>query len=384
MASSVPQAPRPSRRAIAAIALTALLVVGPVATRRASAFPGAGESQTTLVTEPPASSWGEEVTLTATVTCVSAPPQPTGSVTFDDTAGDAGRYLGTVPLNADGVATLTLSTLDVGARTLRASYSGSSSCGPSADDDTHLVVGITTATMLTSSPNPSQVGETVTFTAHVVAESPGPNVEGAVGFFDESTGTPLGGMPLASGSASISTSALSVGGHRILALFDPGPGTPFGPSSRDVVHTVDAAPPATTPRASPTATVERAEVTRGDQHAGIGSGFQPGETVSGEQLSTPLSLGTQVADDQGVVRFTWTIRGNETLGEHTFTVVGEVSGRASTTFRVVDRGSMPATRADLAPLAIVALPVLAAGIGLRVAARRSNRYSTLPRRAGRS
>ena len=96
--------------------------------------------------------------------------------------------------------------------------------------------------------------------------------------------------------------------------------------------------------------------------------------MSGEQLSTTLSLGTQVANDQGVVRFTWRIRADETLGEHTFTVVGEVSGRASTTFRVVARGSLPATLpatgADPAALAIVSLVVLAAGVGLRVAARR--------------
>ena len=129
-----------------------------------------------------------------------------------------------------------------------------------------------------------------------------------------------------------------------------------------------------TSRASPTATVERTEVVRGDRHVGIGSGFQPGESVSGEQLSTPLSLGTQVANDQGVVRFTWTIRADETLGEHTFSVVGEVSGRATATFRVVARGSppatLPATGADPSAMAIVSLLVLAAGAGLCLAARR--------------
>ena len=128
------------------------------------------------------------------------------------------------------------------------------------------------------------------------------------------------------------------------------------------------------PRTSPTATVARAEVVRGERHVGVGSGFQPGESVSGEQLSTPLSLGTQVADEQGVVRFTWTIRADETLGDHTFAVVGEVSGRATATFRVVARGSppatLPATGADPSVLAIASLLILVAGAGLRLTARR--------------
>lgn len=68
---------------------------------------------------------------------------------------------------------------------------------------------------------------------------------------------------------------------------------------------------------------------------GYGYGFQPGESVTGEQHSTPLGLGTQVADGSGVVRFEWTIRSGETIGNHAFIVTGAQSGSASAGFQVL-------------------------------------------------
>ena len=104
-------------------------------------------------------------------------------------------------------------------------------------------------------------------------------------------------------------------------------------------------------------------ISRGQTQTGHGSGFQPGETVTGTQQSTPFALGTQVADGDGNVTFAWTIRADETFGTHTFTVSGEESGTASATFRVVD-GALPPTGSGVSSMLARALIALVIGVVL--------------------
>ena len=196
MISSAPQAPRAWRSVIAFIALTALLVVGPVAERRASAGDDTSATGTTLEIAPSSSIYGETVTLTATVVSAGVPVED-GTVAF---IGLEGATLGTVSLNAEGVAVLIVDSLSVGAYELYANYNGTSDWSPSSGGAPVFVSAAPTATTLTSSPNPSAFGETVTFTAQVVAD-PSSTVAGEVGFFDESNLlTPIGVAPVASGS----------------------------------------------------------------------------------------------------------------------------------------------------------------------------------------
>ena len=102
----------------------------------------------------------------------------------------------------------------------------------------------------------------------------------------------------------------------------------------------------------------------------MGTGFQPGETVTGEQRSIPLDLGTQVADANGQVTFTWTIRPDETVGAHRFIVTGTESGSASVTFNIV-AAALPATGSET-PMAttLIALAVTLAGTALALLTRR--------------
>lgn len=94
----------------------------------------------------------------------------------------------------------------------------------------------------------------------------------------------------------------------------------------------------------PTAGVAMTKVQRGQTQRGRATGFAPGEVVTGEQRSTPLALGTQIADAAGAVLFTWRIRDDETLGYHRFWVSGQ-SGSASVSFEVVDATvTLPETR----------------------------------------
>jgi LPXTG-motif cell wall-anchored protein len=73
---------------------------------------------------------------------------------------------------------------------------------------------------------------------------------------------------------------------------------------------------------------------RGELQTAIGTGFQPGEVVSGVQYSDPYPVGTQRADVDGTVTFTWVIPADTDISEHTITLTGEESGDVSGTFRV--------------------------------------------------
>ena len=131
-------------------------------------------------------------------------------------------------------------------------------------------------------------------------------------------------------------------------------------------------PPVTPPpSANLAATIQTVRLYRGQTQVGYGSGFQPGESVTGEQHSTPLGLGTQVADANGQVRFEWTVRSNETIGNHAFIVTGAQSGSASVGFQVIARpaaggggggtGALPTTGGSSGLTVAVAVGALLAG-----------------------
>ena len=77
---------------------------------------------------------------------------------------------------------------------------------------------------------------------------------------------------------------------------------------------------------------------RGTQQTAVGTGFTPGETVTGVMTSAPVALGSQVANSQGTVTFTWTVPTATDLGTHTVTLTGATSGSVSASFQVVASG----------------------------------------------
>jgi N-acetylneuraminic acid mutarotase len=91
---------------------------------------------------------------------------------------------------------------------------------------------VATTTVLVSSLNPSMVGESVTFTATVIASSGTPS--GTVTFNDGAT--TLGTGTLSSGTAALATSSLSVGAHSIKAVY--GGDASFLPSWSTLTQTV--------------------------------------------------------------------------------------------------------------------------------------------------
>jgi hypothetical protein len=171
-------------------------------------------SKTALAASPGPSQYGQSVTFTATVTPASGTGTPTGTVTFLD--GTA--TLGTGTLN-NGTATFMTSALAVGGHSVTAAYGGdgtySGSTSAALSQTVNKGAG---AVALSSSANPAQAGQSVTFTATVSAVAPAAGTPtGAVTFL--SGGVALGTGTLSGGKATFTTSSLPVGTDSITASY---------------------------------------------------------------------------------------------------------------------------------------------------------------------
>src|SRR5437867_1062300 len=106
-----------------------------------------------------------------------------------------------------------------------------------------------TSTSLTSTPNPSVTGQTVTLSATVSPVTPAPEaLNGTVTFRDGATS--LGVVTLVNGSASLTISTLAVGSHSLTAAYSGSPD--FAPStSAAVTQTVNPGSTSTTLTSAP-------------------------------------------------------------------------------------------------------------------------------------
>jgi hypothetical protein len=138
---------------------------------------------TTLRTSAPTVVVGQAVTFTATVTAVApGAGTPTGTVTFLDGT----TVLGTVPVGADGTATLTTSFAATGGRSITAIYSGDGTFAASAQSTTEQVSAppalAPTTTALAASARVARIGQAVRFTATVRGGPGAGTPTGTVGF----------------------------------------------------------------------------------------------------------------------------------------------------------------------------------------------------------
>jgi hypothetical protein len=176
-----------SGSATIATTLSVPVPVGQVITATATSVPDNNTSEfsavtvdedattTALTSSPNPSVYGQSVTLTATVTAAApGAGTPTGTVTFMD----GSTALGTGTLNAAGVATLIISTLDVAGspHSITAVYKGDTNDAGSTGTLTNgqTVNADSTSTVVSSSVNPSAFGQSVTFTATVSVTARGP------------------------------------------------------------------------------------------------------------------------------------------------------------------------------------------------------------------
>jgi hypothetical protein len=160
------------------------------------------ETVITVVSAPEPSVTGAQVTLTATVTPMApGAGVPTGSVTFD--FGD-GTELITI-LSAEGIATAVHAwTGTTGSPyTITAVYGGDADFTSSEGTDTQAVDPAPTLTTVTSSPQPSAVGQPVTLIARVATLAPGAGVPSGSVTFDFGDGTATVTAPVVSGAVTV-------------------------------------------------------------------------------------------------------------------------------------------------------------------------------------
>jgi Bacterial Ig-like domain (group 3)/FG-GAP-like repeat/FG-GAP repeat len=153
---------------------------------------------------------GQPVTFTAKVTSTHGAIPDGEQVTFYDGM----TALASVTLSS-GTARYTTSSLSAKTHTIKAIYTGDPTFKPSTGFVTQVVNKYPTTTTLTSSLNPSQFGQAVTFTAHVTGTGPAPT--GKVKFLDGTLA--IGSATLSGGVAKLTKSALAVGTHPITAEY---------------------------------------------------------------------------------------------------------------------------------------------------------------------
>ena len=168
---------------------------------------------TSVISSANPSTFGNSVTLTATVTSLSGGGTPTGSVTFMD----GSTTLGTATITG-GAATFAASALAVGDHSITAVYSGDANFAASTSATlTETVAQAATTTSVFSSENPSNYGDSVTLTAEVVSSYGGVAPTGSITFMDGDT--TLGTVTINNLTATFTTAALTVGDHSITAVY---------------------------------------------------------------------------------------------------------------------------------------------------------------------
>lgn len=188
---------------------------------------GKSPTSTSLVSSLNPFTYGQNVTWTATVIS-SGSVTPTGKVKFTW----SGYTIGSATLNSSGVATLSRS-LNAGTFPLTAVYSGDAhNLGSTSATVNQVVQQAASAAKLTASPNPSTVGQSVTFTAKI--SSPTVTPTGPVTFSEGKT--VLGTTQLSGGKATFTSSSLPVGSTRVTVTYYGN--SNIAKSSASVIETV--------------------------------------------------------------------------------------------------------------------------------------------------
>ncbi len=173
-------------------------------------------TSTTLVSSLNPSTYGQKVTLTARVT-TSAPAPPTGTVVFMQKYFTETSTVGTAALTSGGVATLTTSNLNAYSYQMLAAYRGDiNNLSSTSEVLVQTVLQTTSAAALTSSLNPSRVGQAITFTAIITSPTVIPT--GPVTFTLGQT--TLGTIQLRGGKATFTTSSLPPGSSVVKVTYD--------------------------------------------------------------------------------------------------------------------------------------------------------------------
>ena len=184
---------------------------------------------------------GQAVTFTATVT-----PQFSGTATGIVQFFDGGNFIGSSNLGG-GTTIFFLPILNTGQHSITAKYQGDINFNPSTSLALTQTVNApalkSTQTTLSSSLNPSIVGQPVNLTATVSGSGSG-TPTGTVAFLDGST-TIVSGVALSAGMAMYQDASLTAGTHSLTAVYS-GDANYSGSTSATLTQTVNSSSHSTT------------------------------------------------------------------------------------------------------------------------------------------
>ncbi|MGH7745929.1 MAG: Ig-like domain repeat protein, partial [Candidatus Dormibacteria bacterium] len=283
---------------------------------------------TAVVTSVTPAVTGQAVTYTATIV-VGAPGAgaPTGTINFLDGATSVPGCSAVVV--ASGTAACALSAAGVGSHAITAVYSGDANFATSTSAVvTEVVNQAPTTATVTSSVNPSVVGQGVTYTVAVKANAPGGGTPtGTANFLDGATSVPgCSAVALSAGSATCAATYPVVGSHTITVVYSGDPNYTTATSSA-LAQTVNAAASATTVSSSANPSLPGQPVT---YTANVTSaGGSPTGSVAFKDGATTITGCSAVALAAGAATCAQTYTG---VGGHTITAVysGDANFAAST------------------------------------------------------
>jgi hypothetical protein len=253
----------------------------------------------------------------------------TGSVAFTDGTTPIGSAL----LNAQGVATLTLSSLAPGTHSIVANYSGNGKAAGSVSNPLSFVVKEATTVSVASNSDPSPTLSPVLLTATVVNSGVG-TLSGNVTFTD--AGTQLGVVAVAAnGVASLTVPALSAGSHSIIASYT-GDDNDFASVSMPMVEVVSLRPTTTTLTASETNVNNAEQVTLISVERWTGTTAPTGSVTF---MNGSTVIGSSPVDGTGVATLTIVLQAPSV----SFTAVyaGDAAYASSTSPSVSVSGGQP-------------------------------------------
>lgn len=159
--------------------------------------------------------YGQQINFTAVVTTAGSLP-PTGTVDFTWGTAYVRYNIGTITLNSAGAATLIKSNLNADPYPITAIYRGdANNLASTSPVLNQTVLQTTSAASITAMPNPSFVGQAVTFTARFTSPTVIPT--GPVTF--TSGTTILGTTQLSGGKGVFTTPLLPAGSNTITVTF---------------------------------------------------------------------------------------------------------------------------------------------------------------------
>ena len=277
-------------------------------------------SQVVVTSNLPNSIYGQDLTFTVSVT----PSSATGTVQL--TVDQASTYASVL---GNGVAIISVPILAAGTHTITASYSGDSTNPPAVSAAlTQTIAKATPSFAVTSSLNPSTVGQAVTFTVQMTPVSNGAGLNLQIS-------NPPANLQAtwSAGMTSITTPDLSAGTHTVTGAWG-GDANVLPGTSQALIQTVQAVATTTSLAAAPNPSIYGGSVTltatvQPATAAGIVVFFNNGAAVASANLAGGQAQASITTLPVGSNSLTATYGGNTTYGVSNSSVVTQLVTPAS-------------------------------------------------------